>query len=139
MRHAGEAEPAERAAVDELRGEARALATPALGAASPGGTAAGRAPHRGEVFFSRNGSPLGVFEDDDGGEGGDADADAAGGGAGEPGEGLAPGGALGGLTITTEDGKEIRLDEAAAGSHAGLLMGLQTHLQGLVSRMCTKK
>jgi hypothetical protein len=46
---------------------------------------------------------------------------------------------LGGLTITTEDGKEIRLDEAADGSHAGLLMGLQTHLQGLVSRMCTKK
>ena len=91
-----------------------------------------------------------MFEDDDGGEGGDADADAAGGGAGEPGGGLAPGGALGGieltkllwphlLTITTEDGKEIRLDEAAAGSHAGLLMGLQTHLQGLVSRMCTKK
>ena len=77
-----------------------------------------------------------MFEDEEDGSGsGEADE----GGSGEPGGLLVPGGALGGLTITTEDGKEIRLDEAAAGSHAGLLMGLQTHLQGLVSRMCTKK
>ena len=113
------------------RGKARALATPALGAATPGG-AGGRVPHRGEIFFSRNGSPLGVFED--GSEGGGAEA------VSPPAEGSGLGsGSLGGLTITTGDGQEIRLDDAAAGSHASLLMGLQSHLQGLVSRMTAKK